>query len=256
MSRKSKKDLTSSFLVPALGHELVLVEEKIDEETEHENPLLTSMLKSILNEKGKMVRPTLSLLGGKTGNYNVDALVPLAASVELLHTATLVHDDVIDLASTRRGKPSSAMEFNNKNSILIGDYLFATAASFIAETNNVRVISLFSRTLRSIVAGELAQNAAAFELNTSMEDYFDKIIGKTASLFSTAVEGGGIVSDCAEAETLCLRRYGLNLGIAFQIIDDILDFKGSEDKIGKPVGNDLMQGIITLPIILELENNN
>tara|TARA_Y100001970_G_scaffold276592_1_gene379492 strand:+ start:3157 stop:4152 length:996 start_codon:yes stop_codon:yes gene_type:complete len=249
MSRKSKKDVNSRFLVPALGNELILVENKIDEETEHENPLLTTMLKSILNEKGKMIRPTLSLLGGKTGNYNIDALVPLAASVELLHTATLVHDDVIDSASLRRGKPSSAMEFNNKNSILIGDYLFATAASFIAETNNVRVISLFSRTLRSIVTGELAQNASAFELNTSMENYFDKIIGKTASLFSTAVEGGGIVSDCAEAETLCLRRYGLNLGIAFQIIDDILDFSGNED-LGKPVGQDLLAGKLTLPALL------
>ena len=113
---------------------------------------------------------------------------------------------------------------------------------------------MFSRTLRSIVAGELAQNAAAFELNTSMEDYFDKIIGKTASLFSTAVEGGGIVSDCAEAETLCLRRYGLNLGIAFQIIDDILDFSGNEE-LGKPIGQDLLSGKLTLPSLLFMKAN-
>lgn len=255
MSRKSKtKDLNAQFIVPALGNELLLVENKIAEETEHDNPLLSSMLKTILTQQGKMIRPTLTLLGGKTGNYNIDALVPLAASVELLHTATLVHDDVIDSSDKRRGKPTPTVAFNNKNSILIGDFLFSTAASFVAETNNIRVISLFARTLRSIVSGELAQNASAFEYDTDMDTYFDKIIGKTASLFATAVEGGGIVSDCSDAETLCLRRYGLNLGIAFQIIDDILDFAG-DDQLGKPVGQDLFSGKLTLPALLFIKAN-
>jgi heptaprenyl diphosphate synthase len=255
MTRKSRsKELNARFIVPALGNELILVEKKIDEAANHDNDLLSKMIFSTIEDKGKMIRPTLALLGGKTGNYNIEALVPLAGSVELLHTATLVHDDVVDSSNTRRGKPSAQINFNNKNSILLGDYLFASAASFIAETNNNRVISLFSKTLRSIVSGELVQNTTEFEYDLNMDIYFDKIIGKTASLFATAVEGGGIVSGCSDAENLCLRRYGLNLGIAFQIIDDILDFTGDND-LGKPTGQDLLSGKLTLPSLLFLKDN-
>ncbi|MDO8615390.1 MAG: polyprenyl synthetase family protein [Dehalococcoidia bacterium] len=202
---------------------------------------------------GKLLRPALALLAGRFGEYNLDLLVPLAASVELLHTATLVHDDVIDSASTRRGRPTVNSAFQNSTTVMLGDYLFAHAADQVVQTGSMRVVGLFSNTLMIMAKGEIRQDLAAYDSRQTIRDYLGRIGGKTASLFATACEGGAVVAQEPEDWIAALRDYGYNFGMAFQIVDDILDFTGDEEHMGKPVGSDLMQGTLTLPSFLLLE---
>ena len=218
-------------------------------------PALSQMIDHVLAGTGKRLRPALALLSGHFQVYDLSQLVPLAASVELLHTATLVHDDVIDLASTRRGQATLNSIYDNAASVMLGDFMFAHAADLVARTGNIRVIRLFSRTLMHMATGELDQDVSAFDWSKSVRDYLRRIGGKTASLFATACEGGAIISDAPELWIAALRDYGQNLGMAFQIVDDILDFCGNEAAMGKPVGSDLMQGTLTLPSLLVIESS-
>ncbi|MCX8126995.1 MAG: polyprenyl synthetase family protein, partial [Dehalococcoidia bacterium] len=182
-------------------------------------------------------------------------LVPQAAAVEVLHTATLVHDDIIDRSKTRRGRPTVNAVWGDAHAILLGDYLLAKAAELCAMTGNSRVVSLCAQTLMTISAGELEHSASTFELSKAKEHYYRWVKAKTAALFGMAAESGGILSGASEAEVTALREYGTNLGMAFQIVDDILDFTGNEAEMGKPAGEDLLQGVVTLPAILYLEKN-
>ena len=216
---------------------------------------LAQMMDVVLSGGGKRLRPALALLAGKFGRYDLELLVPLAASIELLHTATLVHDDVIDNAATRRGRPTVNSLFRNTTAIMVGDYMFAHAADFVARTANVRVIRLFSQTLMAITRGEIRQDMTAFDARQTVDHYLQRISGKTASLFAAACEGGGVVTGAPEGQVQALRDYGHNLGMAFQIVDDILDFMGDEDVMGKPVGSDLMQGTLTLPSLLLMDRH-
>jgi len=215
---------------------------------------LGEMLDVALAGGGKLLRPALSLLAGRFGHYNLDLLIPLAASVELLHTATLVHDDVIDHASTRRGRPTVNSSFQNATTVMLGDYLFAHAADQAVRTNSLRVVQLFTDTLMTMAKGEIRQDIAAYDSRQTIRDYLNRIGGKTASLISCACEGGAIISDQSEIWIAALRDYGHNFGMTFQIVDDILDFTGDEAEIGKPVGSDLMQGTLTLPSLLLMEH--
>jgi geranylgeranyl pyrophosphate synthase len=201
------------------------------------------------------MRPGLVLLAGRFGNYRLDSLVPLAASVELLHTATLVHDDVIDDADTRRGRPTVNSAFQNSTTVMLGDYLFAHAADQAVRTESLRVVQLFSETLMIMAKGEIRQDMAAYDSRQTIRDYLARIGGKTASLFSTACEGGAIVTEQPDAQIKAMRDYGYNFGMAFQVVDDILDFVGDEEEMGKPVGSDLMQGTLTLPSFLLMERS-
>ena len=216
---------------------------------------LARMLDHVLGAGGKRLRPALALLSGTFQRYDLDLLVPLAASIEVLHTATLAHDDVIDDAATRRGRPTSNALFKNAPSVMVGDFLFAHAAELVASTDNVRVVRLFARTLMRMATGELDQDVSAFDASKRIGDYLQRIGGKTASLFATACEGGAIVSGAAEAWIEALRDYGFDLGMAFQIVDDILDFTGDETTMGKPVGSDLREGTLTLPSLLLMEDD-
>lgn len=216
-------------------------------------PWLAEQLGYVVRSSGKRIRPALTLLSGKFYNYNSSYLLPMATAVELMHTATLVHDDAIDKSEVRRGNPTINKLWGEETSVLLGDYLFAKAGEFVADTHNPRVIKLFSQTLAIISSGELSQLLGAFSLKQSQQEYFQRISGKTASLFCLATESGAILSEAPEKSVQALKEYGHNLGIAFQIIDDILDFTGTEDKLGKPVGSDLAQGTLTLPAILILE---
>jgi len=203
-----------------------------------------------------MMRPAIALLAGRIGNdYPIERLVPLAASVELLHTATLVHDDVIDEAAERRGKPTSAALFGNAASVMLGDYMFAHAADFIARTDDTVVVRKFAQTLMLMANGELTQDMTVFEYSEDVQRYLDRIIGKTASLFGTAAEGGAIVGGATPEQCEAMRLFGLRLGVAFQIVDDILDFTGDAEVMGKPVGSDLQSGTLTLPAILYMRRN-
>jgi geranylgeranyl pyrophosphate synthase len=216
-------------------------------------PFLQQMLESALAGTGKMMRPAIALLAGRLGVYDLDRLVPLAASVELLHTATLVHDDVIDSADARRGEPTPNALFGNAASVMLGDYMFAHAADFIAQTDNTQVVRVFARTLMTMAKGELTQDITVFEYSEDVTRYLDRIIGKTASLFGTAAEGGAMVAGATAEQVEAMRVYGLRLGIAFQIVDDILDFTGDPTVMGKPAGSDLQGGTLTLPAILYMQ---
>ena len=218
-------------------------------------PALAKMLTHVLGAGGKRLRPAIALLAGKFGDYRRELHVPLAASIELLHTATLVHDDVIDASPTRRGRATANELFNNSASVMLGDYMFAHASELISRTDNTRVVRLFAKTLMSIAGGELHQDLSAYEYSQDTMAYFGRIEGKTASLFAASSEGGGIVAGCSARECDALRTYGLNVGMAFQVVDDILDFAGDEEQMGKPIGSDLMQGTLTLPSLLLMERN-
>lgn len=215
-----------------------------------EFPWLRRMLEATLGGGGKRMRPAIVLLAGRLGDYDLERLVPMATSVELLHTATLIHDDVIDAAPERRGRPTAAALFNNASSVMLGDYMFAHAAEFVARTGNIRVIRNFAETLRVMANGELVQDMSAYEYSEDVQRYLDRIAGKTASLFATAAEGGAIVAGAPETAVEPMRRYGLQLGMAFQIVDDILDFSATSEELGKPSGSDLLAGTVTLPTLL------
>jgi len=233
--------------------DLSLVEAALARVREVEYEPLRRMLDHILAGGGKRVRPALALLAGNFGSYDLAKLAPLAASIELLHTATLVHDDVIDKSPLRRGLPTAHSLFGNSASVMVGDFMFAHAADLVASTDSVPVVRLFARTIMSLATGELAQDVSAFDYRKTLQEYFARIGGKTASLFAAATEGGALIAGCAPGWVEALRDYGFNYGMAFQIVDDILDFTGSEAALGKPAGSDLLSGTLTLPSLLLME---
>ncbi len=245
----------SMTLYGPVRDDLRLVDETLNSLSPADFPVLAKAMDQVLNAGGKRVRPALALLGGRLGGYELGALVPLAASIELLHSATLVHDDVIDAASTRRGQATTNSQIDNAATVMVGDYMFAHAAELVARTGNIDVIRLFARTLMRMARGELHQDMSAYSYGQSTMEYFNRIAGKTASLFATAAEGGGMIGGLPEVEVTALGDYGENLGMAFQIVDDILDYTGDEAELGKPAGSDLMQGTLTLPALLFIERN-
>ena len=250
MEKTIKKSNLKSSLFEPVEKEIALVEETLKETTEVEYPWLTDLLDYIVDSGGKRIRPALTLLCGKFHHYNLDTLIPMAAGVELLHTATLVHDDTIDKSDKRRGKPTASNIWGGGIAILAGDYVFAQSAELVARTGNLRVIKLFAHTLMALCTGELGQNLNSYNPDETQQGYFSRIAHKTASLFSTATESAGVLSQAPEKAIQSLKNYGHNLGMAFQIADDILDFTADENKLGKPVGSDLIQGTMTLPSIL------
>ncbi|MFC1961420.1 polyprenyl synthetase family protein [Chloroflexota bacterium] len=216
-------------------------------------PWLSEQLEHVVKGVGKGIRPALTLLCGKFYQYDITYLLPMAVSVELMHTSTLVHDDAIDKSLVRRGLATINKLWGEDIAILLGDYLFAKAGEYVADTQSPHAIKLFSHTLAIISSGEINQFLASFKLEQTRENYFQRIGGKTAALFSLATQSAGILSRAPEESTTILHEYGYNLGIAFQIVDDILDFVGTEDTLGKPVGSDLVQGTLTLPAMLLLD---
>jgi geranylgeranyl pyrophosphate synthase len=235
--------------------DLKKVEQSLEEIADADFALLAQLLAYTLKTGGKRVRPALTLLSGKFYIYEPALLVPMAAAIELLHTATLVHDDIVDNSPVRRGKPTVSRAWGEDRALLLGDYLFAKAGSLVAGTGNLRAIKLFSQTLMTISAGELRQTGVTFATAKVREYYFAWIGAKTACLFSTSTESGAILSQAPEEAIQTISNYGHNLGMAFQIIDDVLDFIGEEHELGKPVGSDLREGTLTLPTILFLESH-
>jgi geranylgeranyl pyrophosphate synthase len=249
----SQMDLTNIYK-PVKG-DLKKVEQSLGEITDAEFSLLADLLAYTLKDGGKRIRPALTLLSGKFYVYDTALLIPMAAAIELLHTATLVHDDIVDNSPVRRGKPTVSRAWGENRALLLGDYLFAKAGSLVAGTENLRVIKLFSETLMTISSGELKQTSVTFAQASGRDYYFSWVSAKTARLFSTATESGAILSQANEETIEALRDYGHNLGMGFQIVDDVLDFIGDEDLLGKPVGSDLREGTMTLPSILFTESH-
>ncbi len=217
-------------------------------------PLRTAV-DHLLRAGGKRIRPLLVLLTGRLYQPADEAMVSLAAAVEMLHTATLVHDDLIDGSLLRRGIPTLNAIWTPAATVLTGDYLFAYAASLAARTENVRVMAIFARTLMAICEGELQQQFGDRVAMRSRQDYMRRIYAKTAAMFELATEAAAVLAQASESEVEALRRYGVALGMAFQIMDDVLDFTGDVQILGKPIGNDLRQGLATLPVLLYLEEH-
>jgi len=245
--------LSLNTIYQSVKGDLAKVDDLLSSVTEVDFPQLVKLLGYSLKSGGKRVRPALTLLSGKFYNYNLSSILLMASAVELLHTATLVHDDAIDQSTVRRGRPTVNEVWGEDKAILLGDYLFAKAGEFAADTQNLQVVKLFSQTLETISAGEINQAFNAFNLEQTRQHYLDRISNKTASLFSLSTESGAILSQAPEKSVKALKEYGHNLGIAFQIIDDILDFTSTEGEMGKPIGSDLAQGTLTLPAMLILE---
>ena len=243
-----------STIYDPIQDDLSKVKEELRSICEVDFPQLSKMLRHIVISSGKGIRPALTLLAGKFYNYNLGRLLPMATAVELMHTATLVHDDAIDNALVRRGKPTINKIWDEDKAVLLGDYLFAKAGEFATNTQNLQVVKLFTQTLGTISSGELNQSFNAFNLEQPRQHYFQRISRKTASLFSLATESGAILSQAPEKSIRALKDYGYNLGVAFQVVDDILDFVGTEEDMGKPIGSDLAQGTLTLPAMLLLEH--
>ncbi|HEY9077283.1 MAG TPA: polyprenyl synthetase family protein [Anaerolineaceae bacterium] len=217
-------------------------------------PDLKSALDLILSAGGKRVRPTLSLLIGRMLGAPQEPLITLAVAIELLHTATLVHDDLIDGSLLRRGMPTLNSRWSPGATVLTGDFLFARAAEKAAETNSIPLMKIFSHTLSVIVNGEITQMLSSKgSIDRSL--YYQRIYAKTGSLFETSACSAAILSPVSDEVVKALGSFGKNIGIAFQIMDDILDFTGEQATLGKPIANDLRQGLITLPAIDFLEKN-
>ena len=214
---------------------------------------LKNALDLILSSGGKRIRATLTLLASKMLHGADEPAVILASAIEMLHTATLVHDDLIDGSLLRRGMPTLNSHWSPGATVLTGDFIFARAAKLAADTNSVAVMKVFAETLGIIVNGEIIQLFSNRFL-ADRENYYKRIYAKTASLFETACKSAAILSEVSAEEQDKLGTYGYNVGVAFQIIDDILDFKGEQAAMGKPVGSDLRQGLLTLPVLYYLEH--
>ncbi len=204
---------------------------------------------------GKRIRPTLVLLSAHLCGADLDQAVYAAAAVEMLHTATLIHDDLIDGALTRRGIETINARWSPSTTVLTGDYVFAYAAHLASQADNVRLMQRFARTLMVICNGEVRQMFNGGSSSASFEEYERRIYAKTASLIAMATEAGAILSDADEDTSIALYTYGEQLGLAFQIVDDVLDFVADEGALGKPVGSDLRQGLVTLPLLFFLERH-
>lgn len=242
-----------TFLSPVL-EEIKLVEERMRMQADASHPDLRAALEHLLAAGGKRVRPTLGLLIGNILGAPLEKLVTLGAAVELLHTATLVHDDLIDGALLRRGMPTLNARWSPPATVLTGDFLFARAAKLAAETDHLPLMKLFSETLATIVNGELTQMFTSRGL-ISRDNYYKRIYAKTASLFEMTSRAATMVSPVDEATIESMRDFGYQIGMAFQIVDDILDFNGEQAAVGKPLGSDLLNGLVTLPAIYYAEAN-
>jgi geranylgeranyl pyrophosphate synthase len=240
-----------TFISP-VQDQLQLVEARLHAQADGRHPDLRAALGQILAAGGKRIRPTITLLVGNMLGAPEDKLVTLGAALELLHTATLVHDDLIDGSLLRRGMPTLNARWSPAATVLTGDFLFARAAQLAADTDHLPLMKLFSKTLAVIVNGELTQMFSARGV-ADRENYELRIYAKTASLFEMTSRAAAMISPVNEATNETLRIFGYETGMAFQIVDDILDFTGEESTVGKPVGSDLLNGLVTLPAIYYAE---
>ena len=202
---------------------------------------------------GKRIRPALVLLAAKIGKYDLERLVPAAIAVELTHAATLVHDDVIDRATVRRGRPTVAARLGDEPAIVVGDYYFAKAYEQAANTQSPVVVTILADAVMRICAGEVRQQAIRHQYEATLDEYMPRIEAKTATLLAACCDIGALLSGLDASTRAHLRDYGRLLGLAFQIADDVLDYIGTEEEVGKPIGHDVAEGFATLPLMLAME---
>ncbi|WP_299865561.1 polyprenyl synthetase family protein [uncultured Roseobacter sp.] len=212
-------------------------------------PRIPEVTAHLVEAGGKRLRPMLTLAAAHLCGYDGPYHINLAATVEFIHTATLLHDDVVDESGQRRGRPTANLLWDNKSSVLVGDYLFSRSFQLMVETGSLRVLDILSNASATIAEGEVLQLTASQDLATTEAIYLQVVRGKTAALFSAATEVGGVIADAPDAQVRALYDYGDALGVAFQIVDDLLDFQGDAGAIGKNIGDDFRERKLTMPLI-------
>lgn len=233
---------------------LNLTAQKLDDfASSVELPYLNDLLNYVFTSEGKLTRPALTLLASDFNDCDEDKIITMASAVEMLHVASLVHDDTVDDSKTRRGKSTINNEFGDYTAVLLGDYIFAASATYVCETKNIHVIKTFSQTIMDLSFGQLMETSETNEL-MKIDNYFKRIYLKTGSLFSTAGESGAVLSGASDSTIAALKEYSQNIGMAFQVVDDLLDLNGQSETLGKPIGSDLSNRIVTLPIIYASED--
>lgn len=218
-------------------------------------PRIPEVTAHLVEAGGKRLRPMLTLASARMCGYGGDHHIHLAATVEFIHTATLLHDDVVDESGQRRGRPTANLLWDNKSSVLVGDYLFARSFQLMVETGSLKVLDILANAAATIAEGEVLQLTAAQNLATTEDIYLQVVRAKTAALFAAATEVGGVISDAPQSQIDALRVFGDALGIAFQIVDDLLDYGGT-DAIGKNIGDDFRERKLTLPVIKAVAKAN
>jgi octaprenyl-diphosphate synthase len=237
-------------LAEALAADMAAVNAVIrDRMASRHAPRIPEVTAHLVEAGGKRLRPMLTLAAARICGYRGQDHVKLAATVEFIHTATLLHDDVVDESTRRRGRPTANLLWDNKSSVLVGDYLFSRSFQLMVETGSLRVLDILANASATIAEGEVLQLTAAQDLATDESVYLQVVRGKTAALFSAATEVGGVIAGADEAVTRALHAYGDALGIAFQIADDLLDYGGASAVIGKNTGDDFRERKVTLPVI-------
>ena len=218
--------------------------------------MIPEVANHLISSGGKRLRPMLTLATAALSGYSGDGHVKLAASVEFMHTATLLHDDVVDESDMRRGREAARVKWGNEASVLVGDFLLGQAFKMMVEVGSLRALDILSSAAAVIAEGEVMQLAAAKNTETNEDEYLAVVRAKTAELFAAACEVGPVIAGRAKAQAAACRSYGMNLGIAFQLVDDALDYGGASHKLGKNVGDDFREGKITLPVVLSFRRGS
>jgi octaprenyl-diphosphate synthase len=237
-------------LAGLVGADMGRVNAMILSRTGSEVAMIPEVASHLISSGGKRLRPMLTLATAQLSAYRGEGHVKLAAAVEFMHTATLLHDDVVDESEMRRGKVAARVKWGNEASVLVGDFLLGQAFKMMVEVGSLRALEILSSAAAVIAEGEVMQLAAAKNTETNEDEYLAVIRAKTAELFAAACEVGPVIADRPKAEAAACRSYGMNLGIAFQLVDDALDYGGKAAKLGKNVGDDFREGKITLPVVL------
>jgi heptaprenyl diphosphate synthase len=247
--------LKQLWLFNQINSDLNRVEKELHEFIRTDFPVLEESSVQLLEAGGKRLRPAFTLLAGKFYGYPIEKLLPVAMALELIHMATLVHDDVVDDSKTRRGRPTVKAKWGNIVSVATGDYLLAKSLELIARIDHPQVSRILAEVSVEMSQGEIQQIKASYDVHQNLKQYYYRIKRKTALLISASCKLGALVSSAPKREVWALGAYGHSLGMAFQIVDDILDVTAEASELGKPVGGDILQGIMTLPMILALKNS-
>ncbi|MEH7883145.1 heptaprenyl diphosphate synthase component II [Bacillus sp. JJ1609] len=242
------------LLYTYLNSDLTLIEKELEDTIQAESQLLRQASLHLLKAGGKRIRPVFVLLGGKFGNYDINVIKNVAVSLELIHMASLVHDDVIDDAELRRGQPTIKAKWDNRIAMYTGDYIFARALELMTKIENPLAHQILSDTIVELSVGEIEQIKDKYNFEQNLRNYLLRIKRKTALLIAASCQLGAVVSGVPEKDHRKLYRFGYYVGMSFQITDDVLDFTGTEKELGKPAGGDLLQGNITLPVLYAMED--
>ena len=243
-------------LVELVAGDMERVNATILSRTGSDVAMIPEVANHLISSGGKRLRPMLTLAMAQLADYSGDGQIKFAAAVEFMHTATLLHDDVVDESDMRRGKPAARLLWGNEASVLVGDFLLGQAFKMMVEVGNLRALDILSSAAAVIAEGEVMQLAVAKNTATSEDEYLAVIRAKTAELFAAACEVSPVLAGRPKSEQTAARSYGMNLGIAFQLIDDALDYSGKSAKLGKNVGDDFREGKITLPVVLSFRRGS